>query len=110
MRKIFGIMMKSTEKRGRIYISGPVTDNTRYREQFGAAERLLRIKGWKVCNPVKHEKDGNEWSYYIRKDIRKLLKCDAIYMMRGWSKSKGARLERILADSLGMRIVYEEER
>lgn len=103
-------MVKKNKGNGTIYISGPVSDNARYREQFGAAERLLRMKGWKVVNPVKHEKEGEEWEYYLKKDIKKLLKCDTIYMMKGWSKSKGARLERIIADNLGMRIIYEENK
>lgn len=103
-------MMKRKKKNGTIYISGQVSGNPKYREQFAAKERMLKFLNWKVVNPVKHEKDGKEWSYYLKKDIRKLLKCDTIYMMKGWSKSKGARLERIVADSLGMKVIYEEER
>lgn len=109
IRNFFRIMMKSKGKYGRIYISGPVTGNSRYREQFGRAERLLALEGWKVCNPVRNERDGMEWSWYLRRDIRKLLKCSAIYMMRGWTRSRGARLERTVASSLGMAVIYEED-
>lgn len=99
-------MMKKNKGNGTIYISGPVSGNKKYREEFEMAERMLKFLKWKVVNPVKHEKEGKEWDYYLKKDIRKLLKCDAIYMMRGWSSSKGARLERIIAQELGMEIIY----
>ena len=37
----------------------------------------------------------------------KLSMCDAIYMLNGWERSKGAKLEKQFAETLGMRIFYQ---
>lgn len=34
--------------------------------------------------------------------------ADAIYMLRGWEKSKGARAEKALAEALGLEVMYQE--
>lgn len=92
-----------------IYISGAVTGDKDYRLKFDRAEKFLESKGFTVCNPVKGEVDGNEWSYYLRKDLRKLLDCDCLYALSDWTKSKGALLEINVALSLGMEVILEGE-
>lgn len=44
-----------------------------------------------------------------RQDIKELIFCNSIYMLRGWWRSKGARLERHIAKVLGMKIIYQKE-
>jgi hypothetical protein len=44
----------------------------------------------------------------MRNDIKHLINCDDIYMLRGWWRSKGARLERHIAKVLGLGIVYQK--
>ncbi|NDG03040.1 MAG: DUF4406 domain-containing protein [Synechococcaceae bacterium WBB_34_004] len=48
-------------------------------------------------------------SLYLRSDLRQLLDCQAILLLHGWEKSKGARLEALIADEVGIRRVYEKE-
>ena len=37
--------------------------------------------------------------------------CDAVYLMKGWSKSLGARTETLYADSKGIKLVsYKNKR
>lgn len=44
----------------------------------------------------------------MKADIKLLMDCDAIYLLKGWEDSKGARIEKELAESLGYRIIKEE--
>lgn len=88
--------------RRRWYLSGSVTNDPDFRDKFAYAEYQLKNRGYKVLNPVKHEKDGKEWSYYLRKDLRKLTRCQGIILIDDWGNSKGARLELKVALELGL--------
>lgn len=96
--------MNSLRKR-KWYISGAVSNDPDYRMKFLYAEYQLKSRGFKVLNPVKHEKDGKAWDYYLRKDIRKLTKCDGIILLDDWYESRGARLELKVASGLGMKVL-----
>ena len=43
----------------------------------------------------------------MKRDLNALLSCDLIYMLRGWEKSEGAKIEHRLATMLSMTILYE---
>lgn len=94
-----------------IYISGKVTGTTDFVERFARAESRLKLQGWRVINPVKKCRHMNPnttpWHHYMRRDIRLLTRCDAIYLLCGWRQSKGAIIERRLAVDLGMDIITE---
>lgn len=73
---------------------------------FNAAATMLRAHGDTIINPAESF-DGDTSRArpeYIRKDITDLLTCDAIYMLPGWTRSKGARLEHAIAVELGLEI------
>lgn len=93
----------------RIYISGPISGMPDLnRDAFANAATYLRARGNDVVSPheiIDHEHDGWEWSDYMRDDIRALMTCDAIYMLEGWQLSKGARLERYIAQELGFSVM-----
>ena len=42
--------------------------------------------------------------------LSELKYCDAIYLMNGWKRSEGARLEFIYAFTVGIGILEERER
>lgn len=92
-------------RKRRWYLSGAVSNDPDFRLKFDYAEYQLKLRGFKVLNPVKGEKDGKSWDYYLRKDIRKLTKCDGIILMDDWFESKGAQLEKKVAEGLGMKIL-----
>ncbi len=92
-------------KKKRWYISGAVSSDPFYRGKFAYAEFQLKKCGLRVLNPVKHEKDGKEWDYYLRKDIRKLTKCQGIILLDDWKSSEGARLELTIALGLGFDVM-----
>ena len=105
----------------KIYISGPITDNQSCREDFSRASKLLKEKGYDVVDPMKicspdrlmftHQRDEAKsrgtWNYYMREAIKDLMKSDSIYMLYGWNDSPGARLEKYIAEHLGMLVLFE---
>ena len=92
----------------RIYISGSITRDPDYRAHFARAEEKLRRQRLHVFNPAKNEADPNKtWTDYMKHDIRQLLDCSAIYLLKGWRKSKGSRLEYKIAKALDMVIMHE---
>lgn len=94
----------------RTYISGPMTGIPEFNfPAFHTKAYELRKQGIEVVNPAEHEEDPNkEWSDYLRKDIRLLMDCDAIHMLPGWRKSRGARLEHYIAVELGFTVTGAE--
>lgn len=92
----------------KIYISGKITGNKNYKQEFEAAEMLLKLAGYYPVNPAReHLPDGATWADYMRHDIKLLCNCDGLYMLKDWQESKGARVEHQLAQNLGLKIYYE---
>lgn len=93
----------------RTYISGPITSDPKYKEHFEAAAKRLRQEGISCWNPAEGEPDPKKtWADYMREDLAALLRCRAIYMLKGWRRSKGARLELYVAKALGYMVLYEK--
>ena len=91
----------------KVYIAGKITGNPDYKKQFKAAEDKLKAYGHTVLNPVKDE--GFSYKDCIDMGLCELMKCDAIYLLKGWQKSEGAYLEYTYATTTGMRIFLEQE-
>ena len=88
----------------RVYISGPITGIPDYnRPAFAAAARALENMGHEPVNPhdVTPFDPHMDWADYLRNDLIALLGCDAITMLPGAHNSRGAALERHVADALG---------
>ena len=93
-----------------IYISGKITGTDDYTERFAAAEKKLKVDGHRVINPVKknaHYPKGTSWETYMRNCLRLLTRADAIYLLKDWRKSPGARLEHSVAVALGMVVLSQ---
>lgn len=95
----------------KVYISGKMTGLTKkhYSENFSKAERLLTSKGCEVVNPCAI--DGLPFSReeYLKIDLLLIYFCDAIYMLKNWEDSEGAKKELEEAKDLGLEIMYEGE-
>lgn len=98
------------------YISGPMTGLPEFNyPMFEAVASELRGMGYDIVSP--HETDeiqGNEpgsqtWEWYMRHALRGLLTCNAIVMLPGWTRSKGARRELDIALDTGMALLKWEK-
>jgi hypothetical protein len=99
-----------TFKIKKVYISGGISGTPEFTEnqrlKFEEAELKLKEKGFVVVNPfnLNHEK-AETWSDYMRTDIKALMDCTHIFMLRGWGNSRGARIEHNLAVNLGIEVL-----
>lgn len=98
------------------YISGPVRGTTDYVDRFAAAHIQLASRGYIPVSPLDNghqdlgDENEDEQAYlaYLKRDIRTLLECDQVYMLRGWESSRGARLEKLIAEGLGMPVMFQD--
>ncbi|MGI5245462.1 DUF4406 domain-containing protein [Dactylosporangium sp. CA-139066] len=104
-----------------VYIAGPMTGMEDWNfPLFFAVERFLKREGYRPINPAKNDgpslsravanaREGKHpWAYYMRRDMRHLSRADALCLLPGWERSKGATLEHHIAWALEMPIVVWE--
>lgn len=105
-----------------IFISGRITAPTLYgyhRNIQHADEMALKLRrrGYAVFCPHKNsewqtgglEKDAeDDFEEWMRRDFEILSRCDAIFMLKGWKQSRGAKLEYAKAKELGKEIMFEK--
>ncbi|WP_282366529.1 DUF4406 domain-containing protein [Pseudomonas sp. PS02290] len=88
-----------------IYLSGPMTGLPDLNfPAFHAMAKRLRAVGHAVVNPAELDHPTKEWSECLRRDIVALVACHSVATLAGWEHSKGARLEVLIADRLGMEV------
>ena len=118
----------------RIYLSGKMTGLPDLnRPAFDAAEKRLTAQGHFVINPAElsltfgtAEEIANSFEAYYKgaaqtypngsfhlaqcvmdADLAAVRSCDAIYLLRGWESSRGAKKE--LAEALAHRLTVMQE-
>ena len=114
------------ERKPRCYIAGPIAGVPDFRERFAAAVPAVEALGYEAVNPcdiAPADHDGEcppgydpgegAWhtssACYMRADLRALLDCDAIFMLPGWSRSRGATVEHAVAVACGIPVLEEKE-
>lgn len=98
------------DQQKRIYIAGGIEglDIEKRKQAFREVEMRLQDEGYVTYNPFFNGlPDNARREDHIRADLKMLLACDEIYMMRGWEWSKGASRERDVALECGLKIRYE---
>lgn len=110
----------------RTYLAGAMRNRPYFNyEQFQFWAKKLRAEGHEVWSPEEHsrvlygddiylnnpegdeEKAGIDGKLVFSDDISTIIDwAEAIAMMPGWRKSKGARAEHAVAVAIGLRIIY----
>lgn len=102
----------------RVYTSGPMSGLPKLNAPaFNKAAKLLRNAGHEVISPVEEDMKiygkkipdagttSTLWATCLRRDLKDLLRCEAIHLLEGWEKSKGATLEMLVAKELQLKFV-----
>ena len=107
-------------RNARVYISGPMSGIPReeFLRRFLEAEATLRKKGfYRIVNPINVWTCRWPWLYKIIGykltlwyDLQLLKRCDAIYLLDGWHKSKGAVCEYNVAWHHQLEIYKENDK
>ena len=98
----------------KIYISGAITNNTNYKEEFERAEDYLQREypSADIINPALVNSflpKSTTYEEYMKMSFCMLDMCDSIYMIKGWEKSCGANREYGYALAKDMIIMFEKE-
>ena len=94
----------------RVYISGPISgyDLAERKETFERAAKRFMMQGYLVSNPFNSGVPATaSWEEHMKADIAMLMQCDIIYMLSGWHTSRGATIERNLAEEVGIKVMQE---
>lgn len=89
----------------KIYIAGKVSGEKLHActMKFGAAQVELEKLGFETINPLEIVPHVNvPWQTAMRMCICKLMCCHGIFLLKDHEQSKGARIERELANHLGI--------
>ena len=88
--------------------------------------RILPERNHKIVNPADLDRDlgfdpttlpaDHDWlsppdgfslRKIVRRDIKHLTRCEAIYLLKGWERSIGAQAEKAVADWLQLHTLFE---
>lgn len=118
----------------KVYIAGPMTGYERFNfDAFDTAAYTLRKQGKEVFSPADHDREllgkSRDWvpsvsdsegpwlkwgipnaptlRTMLGDDLRWIAQhADALHMLKGWEKSRGAITEHALGVALGLEITY----
>jgi hypothetical protein len=115
-----------TKNLPRCYIAGGMTGYPDWNfPAFFAAADYLRDQGYEPVNPAEldcaagytleklKQLTPEEFREFLKgaakRDLDALQGCDAIYLLTGWEKSKGAKAEKAVAEWLGLDVMEQND-
>ena len=105
-------LMKTLKEKIRIYIAGPMRN---YKDEnspafFDAEKHLTQKNIYEVLNPAQMDKEAGyvlSLKEAMQRDLEAVFTADSMYMLRGWERSDGAKVEHALALYLVLYILYQ---
>jgi len=104
-------------KRKTLYLAGPIRNEPNYWDRFNAAHEWLEAQGWHVVNPLdlthafgtpsEVQSNPRLLRAVMDAELAAIPHLDAIYLLRGWERSEGARAELAVALAHGKQILLE---
>lgn len=94
------------------YISGKISGlpSEEAKKKFKQAESYLQGLGHDVVNPFELRLGVDApWESHMLFDLKLLFECDSIYMLDNWIESKGAMIEKHIADVRGMKVLFQKK-
>lgn len=99
---------KHSERKPVVFIAGPMTGYHNFNcDEFNTEARILEERGFTVLNPAMLP-DGLKHEQYLNITISMLEQADAVFLLNGWEKSRGATREFDRADELGLLFLYQD--
>ena len=95
----------------KIYISGKISglDYSIVESLFGEAEAKINDLGLIPVSPLNNGLHRSAtWTEHMTRDIEMLFGCEAIYLLPNWESSKGARIEKSIAEEMGLIIITDD--
>ncbi|VFR96490.1 Phage protein [plant metagenome] len=91
----------------KLYLAGPMTGHPDLNfPAFHEMAARLRGLGHEIINPAEiNPNPGAAWTDCMRADIAQLVTCEGVVTLPGWERSRGARIEVMLAGELGMSVL-----
>ncbi len=87
------------------YLAGPVTGRPRRNLwAFLAYQEYLERQGRQVVNPLALVRPSASWLGAMVRCLWHVALCDELWLLPGWERSRGARLELRYARALGVRV------
>ena len=101
-----------------IYIAGPMAGLTglNYPAFYNAETKLMKA-GWRVVNPARFDAvfnvynegiEGKMLNAVCESELAAIPHLNAIYLLKGWESSKGARRELKVALEHNLEIIIEK--
>jgi hypothetical protein len=101
-------MIMEWRRKMKVYLSGSITKEPDYLVAFELWEKRLKQCGYEVVNPTSFP-EVERYEDYMKRDIRLLLDCDAIFYVNDTTTSKGAFVEGLVAKVCGIRELKQSE-
>lgn len=92
------------------YLSGNMTNGGTTEPSFDHFFEAEKKLTGTILNPARWEERADKpWEWYLARDLQVIAdELPTMYMLKGWEKSLGARLEHEWALVLGLDIEYED--
>ncbi len=95
-------------RKDKCYIAGPIKGKENNNaDAFTYGSKYVTWLGYVPVNPLELEKSliNPTLEQILKNDFEELLKCQAIHLLDGWEKSKGATLEYSIAKAIGLKVI-----